>query len=484
VAQNSRSFSLNILSISIGQYVNLFLSFFTVTLTARYLGVEDYGSYNYLLSIIIVASKLTDMGLSNIVFRESSKHPGDYTELNLAITIRFIAFFVIGLLLNIVLLLFLKFDLTKLILTNILFLATIFSSRFMIFRDLMDIPFKVNLQMIYSNIFANLDNLIFLVFILLMPFISVSLQYVIITFVISCVPGFILSLIFLKRKYNFSYKPRIKNANWIIKESLPLAGFLAFFAIFNQIDIFLISLIDSEYSTGIYSVASRLVMPITVIPTALATTFFPRIVSNFNKKIDNNFLYNLINKVLFVFSISFSLIMTFKAESIITTLFGSQYSASVDPMVLLIWSCLFLFFCYLSLEFFTADGKQMINLLFGIIIVTVSIAALILLIPKFSFNGAGFTKLFVSVIGTLFILFNLKKLNIKARFLNFNLIGWLIINLAVCYLFSFLPLILYLILTPFILIVSSIILKCFSADELSTILQKINKEKWAKLLIR
>lgn len=481
---SKRNFTFNVLAISVGQFLSLVINFFTVTLTARYLGVEDYGNYNYLLSIVFIASKLTDLGLSNIVFRESSKHPDDYTELNLAITIRLIVFLIIGLLLNIVLLLVLKFDLSKIILTNIFFLATIFSSRFMIFRDILDIPFKVNLQMIYSNIFSNLDNLLFLALIIIMPFIEISLKYVIISFVVSSIPGFVLSLFFLNRKYNFSYRPQIKNLLWVIRESLPLAGFLVFITIFNQIDILLLSLMDSEYSTGIYAVASRLVMPLTILPTAIATTFFPKVVSNFNNKSDNNFLYNLINKILFVFSISFSLVITFNAESIITTLFGLQYVLSAQPMIFLIWSCIFLFFCYVSLDFFTADGKQETNFMFSILIVSVLITILLPVIPRYSYNGAAFAKLLVSVIGTIFIIINLKKLNIRPQFINHNIIGWLIINLFSCYFLSYLPFILYLIIAPFALIISAVLLKCFSESELRTILEKINKEKWAGLLIR
>jgi O-antigen/teichoic acid export membrane protein len=223
-------------------------------------------------------------------------------------------------------------------------------------------------------------------------------------------------------------------------------------------------------------------MPITVLPTAIATTFFPKIVSNFKNKNDNNFLYNLINKVLFISSVSFALIVTFNAESIMTTIFSSQYALSSIPMILLIWSCIFQFFCYVSLDFFTADSKQKINLIFSIFVVVLSLMLLFPLIQKYSYTGAAFSKLLVSIIGTVFIILNLGKLNIKPQFINYNILVWLVVNLTSCYLLSFMPLILYLFLTPLVLVISTIILKCFSESEILTILQKINKEKWAKLL--
>lgn len=481
---NSRNFSFNIISISLGQFLGLLINLFTVTLTARYLGVENYGSYNSLLSIVFIASKFTDIGLSNIVFRESAKHPGNFSELNLAISIRIIVFFAVGLILNLVLIFFLKFDYAKLVLTNIFFLATIFSSRFMTFRDLLDIPFKVNLQMLYSNLFSTLDNVLFLIFILLMPFVEISVSYVIYAFIISSIPGFLFSLYFLKKKYNFSYKPSIKYTSWLAKESLPLAGFLVFISIFNQVDILLLSMLDNEYSAGIYAVASRLVIPLTILPTAIATTFFPKVVSNFNEKNNNNFIYNLINKILFIFSISFSIIMTFKADSIISSIFGTQYLQSAIPMIFLIWSSIFLFFSYVSLDFFTADGKQSINLIFGALVVVLSVSLLVILIPDYSYNAAGPTKLLVSIVGAIFVVINLKKLSIKADFVNYNSTAWLIINLIICYLLSFLPLIIYLILSPILLIITALMLKYFTEPELRIILQKLSKEKWAEKIIR
>ena len=110
--------SVNVLSISIGQLLTLLINFFSVSFTARYLGVEDYGTFNYLLATVFIASKISDLGLSNIIFRETSKSPNEYVDVSVGISIRIITFFIVALLLNISIL-FLHFDTEKTILINI-----------------------------------------------------------------------------------------------------------------------------------------------------------------------------------------------------------------------------------------------------------------------------------------------------------------------------------------------------------------------------
>jgi O-antigen/teichoic acid export membrane protein len=471
--------SVNVLSISIGQFSSLLINFFSVSLTARYLGVEDYGTFNYLLAIVFIASKISDLGLSNIIFRETSKSQNGYVDVSVGISIRMITFFIVALLLNISIL-FLQFDSEKILLINIFYLSTILSSKFMTFRDMLDIPYKVNLDMMYSNIFNVIDNFIFLGLILLLPLFNGGIDYVILAYVFSNLPGFILVIVFLKKKYSFQFQFSFNRAGWIIKQSLPLAGFLILISIFNQVDIFLLTLLDSEKATGVYSVASRLIIPLSILPSAIATTFFPKIVFNFKNKIDNSNIYNFINKILFMFSVSMALIVTFKAKEIILLIFGSQYIQAYSPSIFLIWSFVFLFFSYVSLDFFTALDKQIYNLLFAFLIVMLSIILLIIFIPLYSFNAAGAIKLTVSLIGAGFVLVHLKKLNLKVYFFDKKVAIWILICAVLIYFISYLPLLLYVLLTPLIVFIITIKTHFFKEEELYILLQKFNKEHWVE----
>lgn len=475
--------SLNVLSISIGQFGSLVISFFSVSLTARFLGVEEYGKFNYLLSIVFIASKISDLGLSNIIFRETAKSKDGFNYINVGLTVRIISLLLVAVILNFTFFLS-NSTIKEVFLLNIFLLSTIFSSRFMVFRDLLDIPFKVNLEMIYSNLLTMMDNLLFLVLILLLPYFKAGLEYVVLSYVFSNIPGFLLTQILLKKKYKFNFRFSLNDAKWMIKQSLPLAGFLVMISLFNQMDIFLLTYLDSEKSTGIYSVASRLIIPLAILPTAIATTFFPKVVSNFNNSLDNSFIYNLINKVMLLFSISLALVVSFKAKDVIVLIFGNQYEEAFIPSIFLMWSCVFLFFSYLTLDFFTAANKQKYNLLFSLLIALLSFFLLIYFIPLYSYNAPGAIKLFVSLIGAVFILFNLSKVNLRISFFDLTVFKWILLSTVSLYLLSFLPLFLYFLFSLVLIIILTLKIHFFSRNELLLLLNKLNVEYLSEKLLR
>jgi len=170
MSNNSYSGNLikNLLSITSGQFLNLFLSFLSITLAARYLGVENFGKFGYLLAVVSVVSKIIDFGFTPIVFRELSISK-KYELLNSAIIFRLLAFFIVAILLNIILFFF-NTSLTEQILLNLLLTNSLISARFICVRELLDVPFKVELKMHYPMLFTNIDNIVLFFTVLLLPF--------------------------------------------------------------------------------------------------------------------------------------------------------------------------------------------------------------------------------------------------------------------------------------------------------------------------
>src|SRR5215813_3145703 len=57
------------------------LQMLAILLAARGLSLNDFGTFNYLLSFAIVFQFLTDFGLTNILTREVTRHPDDIPHL-------------------------------------------------------------------------------------------------------------------------------------------------------------------------------------------------------------------------------------------------------------------------------------------------------------------------------------------------------------------------------------------------------------------
>ena len=327
----------NVSAIFLGRGAEMLITLVSVTLIARNLGVEQYGLFSSIIAFTVLVSKFIDIGFGPIVFRETSKKDSTSNLLSTAFSLRIILLLALFLVYNTFSVLT-DLNQKEMLLSNILFLNIIFSSKYMNFRELLEVLFKVNLNMFSVMLFNTIDSIALLIFVFLMPYLGGGLEYLVIVYVISNIPGFLLLIIALRKKYNYKFKFSLKHGTWLIRESIPLFGTVVLTTAFQQLDVLLLRSLDSEYSVGLYSAALRLTVPLGIIPQALITTIFPLIVRGRETGSASTMpATRLVYKILFLFSFSISFIITFKAEYIIKLIFGGEYSDAYLPMTILFW---------------------------------------------------------------------------------------------------------------------------------------------------
>lgn len=476
--QQTDKVSRNVSSIFIGRGVEMLITLVSVTLIARNLGVEQYGLFSSVVALTVLISKFIDLGFAPIVFRESSKKDASFEMLNTAFTIRIILFFALFVVYNSVSFLT---NLTsgETLLSNILFLNIIFSSKYMNFRELLEVLFKVNLNMFNVMMFNTLDSFFLLVLVILMPYVGGGLQYLVIVYVLANVPGFLLLIIFLKKKYSYKFSHSFKHGYWLVKESLPLFGTVVLSTTFQQLDVLLLRSIDSEYSVGLYSAALRLTVPLGIIPQALVLTVFPLIVRA--KEMGNEGTMpatRLVYKILFLFSFSISFIVTFKAEPIISLVFGSEYASAYLPMTILFWSILFYYFNLFSLNLMTIYHKQKYNFIVTLLIVIIQILLIAFLAKIYSYTGVAVARVAAAGAGTILYIYLLHGIGIRFNFLSKRIIKWLILFSGGIILISFLPFYLYLLLTVIFSMIITFKLNYFAPEEVTMLLRAVNYDSW------
>ncbi len=475
---NSRSVSRNFFSLTIGQGISLLLNFFIILLAARYLGVEGFGEFSYLIAIVGILSKIIDFGLSPIVFRETSKEYGNFELLNNALFIRILLFLLILFLYNIFSFLFAA-NLIEIILTDILFIGIIVSSKFQNFRDLFEIPFKVNLKMHYPMVFNILDNFILIILVVAMPYFKGRLFYFIICYTLANLPGFILLIFYVYKKFNFQLRIEKSKIKWLLKESAPLFGFVIFAVIFQQTDIIFLKYIDNSYSTGIFAGAMRMTLPLNIIPAAIVSTAFPIIVGNIkNNEKQNIKLFSIIIKSLFIISFLIAIVFSFKSKTIVMLLLGKQYIKSSFPMMLLFWSQIPLFINFFILDVLTAYNKQIWNFYYAVFIVIINTLIDFIFIPKISFMAPAYGKIISGVLGLILLIYYVKRIKLTLSFNISRILFLLLIVFITIYLISFLQIIPYLILASSIIILSILLLRFFTKEEIIIIFKLFNKEKY------
>jgi O-antigen/teichoic acid export membrane protein len=470
------SVSKNIFSLLFGQTANLLLSFAGIIIAARYLGVNQFGEFSYLIAIVAILSKIIDAGIAPIIFRETSKDINNHELIDLGITFRGGIFVSVYLAYNIIAFI-LKMNSSEIVFINILMLGIFFSSKYMNIRDVFEIPFKISLKMHYPMIFNVVDNMFFLLLVLFMAFRSFGLSYFVIIYVISNLPGFFLLLYFLSKKFNYRFHININKLKWLFWESLPIFGFVVLSTIFIQSDVIMLKYMSNAYSTGIYAGASRLSLPFSIIPAAVVSTVFPLLVRNANL---NNQVNNKINsisfKLLFLISFSLALIFSFKKLALTVLILGPKYIESAYPSELLLWGNVFLFLNFYALDLFTAYNKQIWNFYYSVIIVLINLAVNLVLIPILSYNGPAFSKIIAGFFATGFIVYYLKKLEFKFEIKVIKFLLMIIMIAVLLFAVSYLPLILYLSLTVVIIIIAVLLTKFFTLEELDLILSQLGMQ--------
>lgn len=422
-----------------------------------------------------ILAKLVDFGIEPIVFREFSKNKNDYNLFNTGLNLRLVIYLLLIIGFNLFAP-FSNFTFYEIILSNILFTTIILSMKMVNIRELLSTPFKVNLKMHYPMTLSILDNLVLLVLIFFLPFTKDKVFFFVVFYSFSNLPGFILSFYYLYKKFGYKFKFHLNQGKWIIKESLPLFGFVVLTTIFMQIDVVILNSLKGYYEVGIYSAAVRLTMPLNIIPQAIVTTVFPILVKKLADKVDTNYLSNLVIKLLYFISFVIAIVFTFESGSLVKTVFGAEYAASAMPSSILYWCQVFLFFTYYSQSVLIADNRQHYNFLYGLIQVVINVALDFILITHYSFMGASIAKLIASFASFVFILYVLGKFGFRPSIGRYKVLFWSITLVAVFYLLSFLSLVPYLILSPFVIAAVTLVIKIFSYDEMLILFRLINME--------
>lgn len=461
----------------------MLITLVSVTLIARNLGVEQYGLFSSIVALTVLLAKFIDIGFAPIVFRETSKKDATFDMLNTAFTLRtililglFVVFNSVSGLTNL--------SSKEILLSNILFLNIIFSSKYMNFRELLEVLFKVNLNMFNVMLFNSIDSIFLLVFVFLMPYVGGGLEYLVIVYVAANIPGFLLLIIFLSKKYKYRFSFSFKHGYWLIKESIPLFGTVILTTSFQQLDVLLLRSLDSEYSVGLYSAALRLTVPLSIIPQALITTIFPLIVRGREMGSTSTMpATRLVYKILFLFSFAISFIITFKAEQIISLIFGGEYANAYLPMTILFWSILFTYFNTFTLNLLTVYNKQKYNFFGTLLIVVVQIILVVLLTPIYSYSGVAVARVAAGAAGTIFFIFILRGIGIQFNFFSIRVTKWLFPLVIGVVALSFIPFYAYLPLTLILTTVLTLKIKYFSPEEIGLLKRAINYDSWKSKFI-
>lgn len=385
--QNWKTILINFISLSGGELLSKGIAFITTIYLARVISPEGFGILGYTTAFVSYFLLFVDFGfdvisVKNIANDKSliSKYVNNIISFRILLAILFfIILAVVIFFLNETLII--KF---ALLLTGINLFVQAFTAEFV---------FQATEKIKYLSIKVIVKNVIILALVL---FFVRNFSDVLLVVGISVFANFAMNIWLLNKytkifeKYNWLVDRKFLKA--LFKESFPLIISSFMIVIYYNLDMIMLGIIKSQRDVGIYNAAYKIFM-IGLIPLAAIVKIF---LPSLSKIKDSVLLKSTIKKYGIMMLASGGLIASviyFSADQSVTIIFGSEYRNAIVPLMILALNILVISVNVFFGNPLTVWGKQKvyaIAITFGAV---TNIILNILLIPKYSYNGAALATL-------------------------------------------------------------------------------------------
>jgi O-antigen/teichoic acid export membrane protein len=280
----------------IGKGIIAFLSIIAVKILTTYFGTELYGEYNAIYTYLAFFSIIADLGIYTIAVREMSRKDEDVPAIiGNILTIRtLLAIISIGI--AVVSSFFIPQYTNTFIPIGILIsgIGTVIA----LINGVLVSIFQTYLKMKYATYSLVIGKIVSVIGLAAIAFfffpkhlisnnpeqLSVAFYLTIAVGIISSIAMVLVTLFYSKRLVKITY--RFNPTIWkrLIKESLPYGIALILGTIYIRVDSFLITLINGPAELGIYSVATKVIEVVNVLPVLFMSTVLPVLIQYLEEK--------------------------------------------------------------------------------------------------------------------------------------------------------------------------------------------------------
>ena len=388
----NRTIVLNALWLFADKFLRMGVGLLVSVWVARYLGPEQFGTFNYILSFVAMFSCLSSLGMDGIVVRDIVGTPEKCNEImGSAFVLKFCGS-LLAMLLSLCVISIVKHNDANLF----LYVAIICSGQIILSLNIIDLYFQSQVKSKYSVYAQNCAFLVLSLIKVAMILNKVSLT----AFVWANLAESLLSMslmvaLYKKNHLNIrSWRPNLHTMVILLKQSWPfiISGFAVM--VYLRLDqVILGSLIDSR-QVGLYSVAVRMIELWYVVPGIIVSSVFPALISI--GKESRELLYVQIQK-LYTFmlwaAILVACLVSVIATPLIALVFGAKYSESAPILSLLAWIAVPMFASFPRQRLFYVENKLTHGLHLEVWIASISLLANFYFIPKFGAKGAAIAAL-------------------------------------------------------------------------------------------
>jgi len=378
----------------IGQRIYIMILSVVITaLVARYFGAEQFGLFNYLLSIVTIFTSISTLGLPVMTVQSIvEKHFKEDDIVTSSIILRIISSFVlIGL--SLITLMILGTS------NNHSFILLLIISSSMIFKSFEVIDYwyqAYHLSKIPSIIKVLTFTLISLMKVIMIVFESSLLTYVFIYLFDSIITGLALLISYARISGNkFRFNLNLKYSKYILSNSwyLIISGLMI--SIYMHVDKIMLGVLEqSKIHVGYYTAATQIAQMWFFVPLAIITSMQPSIFQakktseiSFNKKII--FLY----RIIFLMGIAFGVFIIIFSPIIINLLYGRDFEPAIRILTITVWGGIFAILGSARSVWLIANKMQKYTIAFMSFGAVINIILNLLFIPTLQGIGAAYATL-------------------------------------------------------------------------------------------
>ncbi len=376
----------------LGRIVTFVVSFFTIAFVARYLGPENLGKLSYAQSFIAIISMLASLGIDQIVYRDLVAHPEREGEiLGTAVAVKFF-FGTLTFLTAVTISLFVSDELLITWLVAILALSFILQ------------PFGVIGHVFNARVLSRYPTYIALGLAFTLPackllviYFDRGVMYLAATITAEALllsAAYLVLYRYVLRQSLQSWSVSFATARSLVRDSWPImfigvSGFL-----YGRIDQIMLQHFFDSTAVGLYDVAVRLTEPLGFVPGVIIGSLFPAVVTakqsdpvEYKKR-----LRSLTGLCLGISSL-LALMVFIAAPYIVALIYGNDFAVSATILRIYVWSNVGTVAIALMLNYFIAENRIYLQLLFSVFGAVLNIILNSFLIPLLGITGAAYATL-------------------------------------------------------------------------------------------
>jgi len=413
----ARSVAKNTFSIAFSNIAAKIIAILIAVYMARYLGVEDFGKYNFIITYLLLFGFIAGFGLDSVVIRDISKNPTEARRImSNAVVIRILTSLV-AILLAIIAIRVLQYPADMIFYVQLVSAVLLVQGLSYLFESL----FQANMKMEYATVSIIVPKVIFAVAIYYLITNNFGLTQILLAYLFSELTRTIISFMYSQKILKYRLQIERVTCKDLIRKSLPFVLGYGLFMLYHRFDILMLSMMKGDVAVGLYSAAYKLTESLLFIPGALAATLMPVMAKQFDRDKDKlNYTYKLGIRYILMLILPITIGGAILGDRIISTVYGEEFLNSIVVFKVLTITIIFNSLTSIQTAVLVAANKQQLNNISVSACAVLNIILNLLLIPQYSYAGAAIATLISVVVlylfGFYFVhrIFRMQPLNLES----------------------------------------------------------------------